>query len=269
MLTPAGTVEHRLPSGDSGFENLVLAGDWTSNGIDGGCVEAAVISGMDAAKALTGSRQPIPGGDTALAALRGPGSARLRGVRRARHRARAVLLRAGAAQRPPAARRQGAHRRARGADVQRPRRPRDGVPRARLAGAALDRELRAGHLADPTVRPLGRRDRDPGVVLDPGGRRPRPRRAVRGRAPAAGRAVHLRGQPDVLPRGPRGVRVCQDDGALLPRRRPRRDDPRRGIRRRLRSRRGGRLAQVPRGRGDSRTAHGKRPRARPPASSAS
>ena len=64
VLTPAGTVEHRLPSGDSGFENLVLAGDWTANGIDGGCVEAAVISGIDAAKALTGSRQPIPGADT-------------------------------------------------------------------------------------------------------------------------------------------------------------------------------------------------------------
>jgi uncharacterized protein with NAD-binding domain and iron-sulfur cluster len=64
VLTPAGSVEHRLPSGDSGFENLVLAGDWTRNGIDGGCVEAAVVSGMDAAKALTGSRQPIPGRGT-------------------------------------------------------------------------------------------------------------------------------------------------------------------------------------------------------------
>ena len=64
VLTPAGSVEHRLPSGDSGFENLFLAGDWTSNGIDGGCVEAAVISGMDAARALSGSRLPIPGAST-------------------------------------------------------------------------------------------------------------------------------------------------------------------------------------------------------------
>jgi uncharacterized protein with NAD-binding domain and iron-sulfur cluster len=54
VLTPAGSVEHRLPSDDSGFENLVLAGDWTRTGIDGGCVEAAVISGLDAAQALTG-----------------------------------------------------------------------------------------------------------------------------------------------------------------------------------------------------------------------
>ncbi|MGH2847914.1 MAG: NAD(P)-binding protein [Thermoleophilaceae bacterium] len=61
VLTPAGSVEHRLPSGDSGFDNLTLAGDWTRNGIDGGCVEAAVISGMHAAQALTGIEQPIPG----------------------------------------------------------------------------------------------------------------------------------------------------------------------------------------------------------------
>jgi uncharacterized protein with NAD-binding domain and iron-sulfur cluster len=61
VLTPAGSVEHRLPSNDSGFENLVLAGDWTKNGIDGGCVEAAVTSGMQAARALTGIKRPITG----------------------------------------------------------------------------------------------------------------------------------------------------------------------------------------------------------------
>ena len=65
VLTPAGTVEHRLPSGDSGFANLKLAGDWTRNGVDGGCVEAAVISGMDAARAITGDQRPIPGTDMA------------------------------------------------------------------------------------------------------------------------------------------------------------------------------------------------------------
>ena len=61
VLSPAGSVKHRLPSGESGFENLVLAGDWTRNGIDGGCVEAAVISGIEAAAGLTGERRPIPG----------------------------------------------------------------------------------------------------------------------------------------------------------------------------------------------------------------
>jgi uncharacterized protein with NAD-binding domain and iron-sulfur cluster len=53
VTTPADSVDARLRSGQSGFENLVLAGDWTRNGIDGGCVEAAVLSGQEAAAALT------------------------------------------------------------------------------------------------------------------------------------------------------------------------------------------------------------------------
>jgi Flavin containing amine oxidoreductase len=61
VLTTAGTVEHRLPSDESGFENLMLAGDWTKNGVDGGCVEAAAISGMQAARGLVGVESPIPG----------------------------------------------------------------------------------------------------------------------------------------------------------------------------------------------------------------
>jgi uncharacterized protein with NAD-binding domain and iron-sulfur cluster len=61
VLTTAGSVNQRLPSNDSGFENLVLAGDWTKNGIDGGCVEAAVTSGMQAARELTGIKRPITG----------------------------------------------------------------------------------------------------------------------------------------------------------------------------------------------------------------
>ena len=61
VLTPAGSVKHRLPSGESGFENLALAGDWTRNGIDGGCVEAAVISGIEAAESITGVAHAIPG----------------------------------------------------------------------------------------------------------------------------------------------------------------------------------------------------------------
>ena len=61
VLTPAGTVGDRLRSDRSGFENLVLAGDWTKNGIDGGCVEAAVISGIQAARGLTGLPRPATG----------------------------------------------------------------------------------------------------------------------------------------------------------------------------------------------------------------
>jgi uncharacterized protein with NAD-binding domain and iron-sulfur cluster len=52
VLTPAGAVRHRLAADESGVDHLVLAGDWTRNGIDGGCVEAAVRSGVQAAHAL-------------------------------------------------------------------------------------------------------------------------------------------------------------------------------------------------------------------------
>jgi uncharacterized protein with NAD-binding domain and iron-sulfur cluster len=69
VLTPAGTVEDRLGADESGVENLVLAGDWTRNGIDGGCVEAAMTSGMQAARALIGGMRPIIGeSDTWLTA---------------------------------------------------------------------------------------------------------------------------------------------------------------------------------------------------------
>jgi uncharacterized protein with NAD-binding domain and iron-sulfur cluster len=52
VTTPAGSVGSRLDPGASGFDHLVLAGDWTHNEIDGGCVEAAVISGERAGAAL-------------------------------------------------------------------------------------------------------------------------------------------------------------------------------------------------------------------------
>lgn len=56
VTSPAGSIDHRLDPEDSGFQNLVLAGDWTHNDIDGGCVEAAVISGLRAGEALIGRR---------------------------------------------------------------------------------------------------------------------------------------------------------------------------------------------------------------------
>jgi hypothetical protein len=67
VTTPAGSVDARLDPDQSGFDNVVLAGDWTHNGIDGGCVEAAVVSGERAAEALIGR---------GLAAARGGGHRR-------------------------------------------------------------------------------------------------------------------------------------------------------------------------------------------------
>lgn len=50
VRTPPKSVTKRLWPGQSGFTNLALAGDWTRNYIDGGCVEAAVMSGLLAAR---------------------------------------------------------------------------------------------------------------------------------------------------------------------------------------------------------------------------
>jgi uncharacterized protein with NAD-binding domain and iron-sulfur cluster len=61
VATRKGTVEYRLRSDDSGYTNMVLAGDWTRNGIDGGSVEAAFASGRMASRALCGSPSYVPG----------------------------------------------------------------------------------------------------------------------------------------------------------------------------------------------------------------
>jgi hypothetical protein len=50
----------RLSASGSGIDGLVLAGDWTDNGIDAGCIEAAVVSGIQAANAVAG-RDPADG----------------------------------------------------------------------------------------------------------------------------------------------------------------------------------------------------------------
>ena len=73
VLTPAGSVAHRLAADESGLQNMVLAGDWTRNGIDGGCVEAAVTSGLQAARALIGDERPLSGEQTTWLAERRTG----------------------------------------------------------------------------------------------------------------------------------------------------------------------------------------------------
>ena len=70
VLTPAGSTVHRLasdalveadPAGPDHCPNLVLAGDWTLNGVNGGCVEAATMSGMQASRALCGTPDKVSG----------------------------------------------------------------------------------------------------------------------------------------------------------------------------------------------------------------
>ena len=47
-----GTDEHRIAPGDTGFDNLTVAGDWTNCGLNAGCIEAATLSGRLAATAV-------------------------------------------------------------------------------------------------------------------------------------------------------------------------------------------------------------------------
>ena len=61
VLSVAGSTHFRLPSGESGFANLFLAGDWTRNGLNVGCVEGAAISGAQAARAISNLPAEIPG----------------------------------------------------------------------------------------------------------------------------------------------------------------------------------------------------------------
>jgi uncharacterized protein with NAD-binding domain and iron-sulfur cluster len=55
VLSLPGSERHGLRPDGSGFENLYLAGDWTDSGLNAGCVEAATMSGLQAANAVLGA----------------------------------------------------------------------------------------------------------------------------------------------------------------------------------------------------------------------
>jgi uncharacterized protein with NAD-binding domain and iron-sulfur cluster len=61
VLSVKGSTRYRLGADESGFANLYLAGDWTRNGLNAGCVEAALISGLQAARAICGYPSVIIG----------------------------------------------------------------------------------------------------------------------------------------------------------------------------------------------------------------
>jgi uncharacterized protein with NAD-binding domain and iron-sulfur cluster len=54
VQTVRDSSQYRLRADQSGIKRLYLAGDWTKNGLNLGCVEAATTSGMQAARAISG-----------------------------------------------------------------------------------------------------------------------------------------------------------------------------------------------------------------------
>ena len=62
VLSSENTIQYRLKQGETGFDNLVVAGDWTYMGLlSVGCIEATTISGMLAADAITAQKRKIIG----------------------------------------------------------------------------------------------------------------------------------------------------------------------------------------------------------------
>ena len=61
VLSLVDTSHYRLHADQSGFANLFLAGDWLKTGLDAGCVEAAVMGGMQASRAICGLPASIQG----------------------------------------------------------------------------------------------------------------------------------------------------------------------------------------------------------------
>jgi hypothetical protein len=55
VLSPPGSLRHRISPLDNTYDNLTVAGDWTDCGHNLGCIESAVMSGRLAAHALSGT----------------------------------------------------------------------------------------------------------------------------------------------------------------------------------------------------------------------
>jgi predicted NAD/FAD-dependent oxidoreductase len=54
VLSMAQSTAARMKADAKPAGNLYLAGDWTLNGLNAGCVEAAVMSGIQAARTIRG-----------------------------------------------------------------------------------------------------------------------------------------------------------------------------------------------------------------------
>ncbi|TMN72377.1 hypothetical protein CWB85_07225 [Pseudoalteromonas sp. S1727] len=63
VLSVTGSSQYRLATDGTQFSNLLITGDWIKTGVNAGCVEAAVMAGMQTARTLCGYPQHISGED--------------------------------------------------------------------------------------------------------------------------------------------------------------------------------------------------------------
>ncbi|GEK09446.1 NAD(P)-binding protein [Pseudoalteromonas peptidolytica] len=61
VLSVVGSSKFRLATNETVFSNLYLTGDWIKTGVNAGCVEAAVMAGMQTSRAITGYPEQISG----------------------------------------------------------------------------------------------------------------------------------------------------------------------------------------------------------------
>lgn len=54
VMSVAGSASARIKANETGFDNLVITGDWIDNGFNAGCVEAAAMAGLQAGNAVLG-----------------------------------------------------------------------------------------------------------------------------------------------------------------------------------------------------------------------
>jgi uncharacterized protein with NAD-binding domain and iron-sulfur cluster len=55
------STKYRLRTNGTGFDNFYVTGDWIRTGINAGCVEAAVMAGMQTSRAISGHPAVIAG----------------------------------------------------------------------------------------------------------------------------------------------------------------------------------------------------------------
>jgi uncharacterized protein with NAD-binding domain and iron-sulfur cluster len=61
VMSVVNSTKYRLQTDQSGFSNLFLTGDWIKTGLNAGCVEAAVMAGMQTSRAMSGHPAVIEG----------------------------------------------------------------------------------------------------------------------------------------------------------------------------------------------------------------